>query len=433
MSQSAYAFLIFIVMITGFFVAYWWGNKKKVPIGLYILFAAIVGALAGGEGIPIHHIVEGSFTFFDIVAIIITASIFIVVQRESGAMNIIVRDLISIFSRSTLLLLVILMFFIMLPGAFTGSGTAAVMAVGGTIGTVLTYLGLPKRNVTAFVAIGGILGLTAPPINIPAMIVANGINMPYMGFFLPLLLLSVPLGIIFALFYGAKYVERSIDPKPLLEKIPAGSVKLGRLGAYLPLILVIGLFIFQNVFPGVLPVLGNPLIFVIGTIPALLVSNKINIIENTKISLKEVLPVCCILIAVGSLVQIMTLTGVRGLFVITALTAPRALVYIALMIGLPLSGSVLGTYGSAAAFGVPLMLALLGTNPIIETAGIAFICSLATLCPPSAIVGNAAMIVTKYDDTLGNLYKLFIVPAITVSVIGILIIIYSSQLKWLAS
>ena len=160
---------------------------------------------------------------------------------------------------------------------------------------------------------------------------------------------------------------------------------------------------------------------------------KIKIIEDTKISLREVLPVCCILIAVGSLVQIMTLTGVRGFFVITAITAPRILVYIALMIGLPLSGSVLGTFGSAAAFGVPFMLALLGTNPIVETAGIAFICALSTLCPPSAIVGNAAMIVTKYDDTLGYLYRLFIVPAIIISVIGVLVIIYSNELRWLVS
>lgn len=430
MSQSVYAFFVFIVMITGFFIAYGLG-KKKVPIGLYILFAAIVGALAGGEGIPIRHLVEGSFTFLNIVAIIMTASLFMVLQRESGAMNIIVRDLINGFSRSTPILLILLMFFVMLPGAFTGSGTAAVMAVGGTVGAVLTYLGLPKRNVTAFVAIGGVLGLFAPPINIPAMIIASGINMPYMGFFLPLLLLSVSLGIIFALFLGAKYVERSIDPKPLLEKVPVGLVRFGRFGAYFPLILVIGLFLFQNVFPGILPVLGTPLIFVIGTVPALLVAKKINIIENTKLSLKEVLPVCCILIAVGSLVQIMALTGVRGFFVVTAITAPRVLVYVALMIGLPLSGSVLGTYGSAAAFGVPFMLALLGTNPIVETAGIAFICSLATLCPPSAIVGNAAMIVTKYDGTLGHLYRLFIVPAIIISVIGVLVIIYSNELRWL--
>lgn len=432
MSQSAYGLLVFVVMIAGFFIAYWWG-KRRIPVGIYILFAAIVGALVGGQGIPISHLTEGAFTFLDIVAIIMTASLFIVVQRESGGINIIVRDLIYRFSNSTRLLLIILMFFVMLPGAFTGSGTAAVMAVGGTIGTVLTHLGLPKRNVTAFVAIGGILGLAAPPINIPAMIISNGINMPYMGFFLPLFLLTVPLGVVFALFYGAKYVERSIDPIPLLEKIPTGSVKLGRFGAYFPLVLVICIFIFQSVSPGILPILGNPLIFIIGTIPAVLVSKKINIIENTKLALKEVLPVCCILIAVGSLVQIMTLTGVRGLFVITALTSPRILVYLALMIGLPLSGSVLGTHGSSAAFGVPFMLALLGTNPIVETAGVAFICSLATLCPPSAIVGNAAMIVTKYEDNPLDFYKMLIVPAITISIIGILIIIYSNQLKWLVS
>lgn len=433
MSQSAYAFLVFIVMIIGFFIAYWWGNKKKIPIGLYILFTAILGSLVAGEGIPIRHLVEGLFTFLDIVAIIITASIFIIIQRESGAMNIIVRDIISGFSKNTNIMLIILMFFVMVPGAFTGSGTAAVMAVGGTIGIILKYIGLPKRNVTAFIAIGGILGLTAPPINVPAMIIANGINMPYAGFTLPLLLVTIPLGIIFALFYGAKYVEKSIDPKPILEKLPQESIKLGKFGVYFPIILVMAIFIVQSTFPGVLPILGNPLIFVIGSIPAILVSKKIDIIENTKLSLKEVLPVCAILIAVGALVQIMTLTGVRGFFVITALTAPVVFVYIALMVGLPLSGSVLGTFGSAAAFGVPLMLALLGTNPIIETAGVAIICSLATLCPPSAIVGNASIIVTKFDEPQINFYKMLAFPVIIVAIIGILMIIFSEQLRWLVS
>lgn len=432
MSQSLYSFLVLVVMIVAFVVAYWLG-KKKVPIGLYILFMAIVGALAGGHFIPIRHLVEGSFTFLEIVAIIISASFFIKIQTESEGIYIIVRDLISAFSSYTPLLLIFLMFFVMLPGAFTGSGTAAVMATGGVTGIVLSYLGLPKRNTTAFVAIGGVLGLTAPPINIPAMIIAAGINMPYMRFFLPLILLVVPLAIIFALFFGAKYVERKIDPKPILEKLPVGSVRFGRVGAYFPLILVIGLFVFKNVFPGVLPVLGNPLIFVIGSISAILVSRKINIIENAKESISNTLPVCCILIAVGSLVQIMSLTGVKGLIVITAITAPIALVYIALMVGLPLSGSVLGTFGSSAAFGVPLMLALLGPNPIIEVTGAALICSLATLCPPSAIVGNAAIIVTNYEDTLGNLYRLFIVPAIVISVLGISIMIFSNELRWLVS
>jgi len=432
MSQSLYSFLVLVVMIVAFVVAYWLG-KKKVPIGLYILFMAIVGALAGGYFIPIRHLVEGSFTFLEIVAIIISASFFIKIQTESKGIYIIVRDLISAFSSYTPLLLIFLMFFVMLPGAFTGSGTAAVMATGGVTGIVLSYLGLPKRNTTAFVAIGGVLGLTAPPINVPAMIIAAGINMPYMRFFLPLILLVVPLAIIFSLFFGAKYVERRIDPKSILEKLPVGSVRFGRVGAYFPLILVIGLFVFKNVFPGVLPVLGNPLIFVIGSISAILVSKKINIIENAKESISNTLPVCCILIAVGSLVQIMSLTGVKGFIVITAITAPIALVYIALMVGLPLSGSVLGTFGSSAAFGVPLMLALLGPNPIIEVTGAALICSLATLCPPSAIVGNAAIIVTNYEDTLGNLYRLFIVPAIVISVLGISIMIFSNELRWLVS
>lgn len=417
-------------MVISFFLVYFL-SKNKIPVGLNLLIASISCALVAGEGIPILHIIEGAFTFFDIVAIIITASLFIAIQKESGSINIIVHDLIKGFSLFTPLLLVLLMFVIILPGALAGSGTAAVMAVGGLVGTILKQIGLPKTNVTAFVAIGGVLGLAAPPINIPAMIIAAGINMPYMGFFFPLLILTVPLGIVFPLLLGSKYVELQIEPEPILNKIPLTPVKLGRIGAYLPLLLVIGLFIFQRVFPGILPYLGVPLVFVIGTIVAILISVNINIIEITRKCFHEILPVSTVLIAVGSTVQIMALTGVSGFFVISAITAPLFIVYIALAIGLPLSGGVLGTFGSSAAFGIPFMLALIGTRPILETTGIALICSISTLCPPSAIVGNASIFVTNYNGKFVDLLKLYLIPIVVICGLGLYVIIFSNKLNWM--
>ena len=50
----------------------------------------------------------------------------------------------------------------------------------------MKHIGLSDVTVTAFVAIGGILALMAPPINLPAMIISSGLNMPYSGFFQPL-------------------------------------------------------------------------------------------------------------------------------------------------------------------------------------------------------------------------------------------------------
>jgi GntP family gluconate:H+ symporter len=156
--------------------------------------------------------------------------------------------------------------------------------------------------------------------------------------------------------------------------------------------------IIVRIFPYYLPPLGVPLMFFIGTAVALLLGGKMDFLRVSREMVKRTLPVSGILIAVGSLVQIMSLTGVRGLFVMIAITVPIFILYAGLFIGLPLSGSVLGTLGAASVLGVPFMLAILGRDPIIATVGISLIAALATLTPPTAIIGKAAAVVIGYKE-----------------------------------
>ena len=58
---------------------------------------------------------------------------------------------------------------------------------------VRAKLGVPPVKAAAAIALAAIYGMTAPPINIPAMIIGGGIDMPYVGFGLPLLICTVPL------------------------------------------------------------------------------------------------------------------------------------------------------------------------------------------------------------------------------------------------
>ncbi len=428
MSQTLQTSLVFVVMVVGFFAAYRFARMSTM---LCMLVGALAGAVFAGHGIALRHIVEGAFTFFDIVAIIIAATVFIRIQKESGGLNILVRDLIRGFYWSPPLLLVLLMFVLMLPGALTGSGTAAIMALGGLVGTVLERMRIPKPNVVAFVSLGGVLGLVAPPVNIPAMIISSGINMPYVGFFGPLFTLTVPLGAICALVLGVRHAGRRLDPAHLLAELSAGQVRLGRAGAYLPLIVLIGMMILQRTFPMSFPRVGIALMFVAGTVIALAVARGVSFLSVCRQSIRDTLPVTGLLIAVGSLVQVMTLTGVRGLFVITAITAPLALLFAALAIGLPLSGSILGTYGAASVFGVPFMLALLGRDPILATAGISLISALATLTPPTAIDGRAAVLVTKYDGSYGAVLMRSAAPWVLINIAGLLTVVYANQLEWM--
>lgn len=428
MTQTLQLFLAFLAMITAFTIAYF---VLKMNNTLCMLLAAVVGSLLTGHGFALRHIVEGSFTFFDVCVVIITATFFIRVQKDSGGLNEIVRDLIKAFYWSPPLLMVLLMFVMMLPGALTGSGTAAIMALGGLIGSVLERIGISKSKTVSFLALGGVLGLLAPPVNIPAMIVSSGINMPYVGFVKPLFMVTIPLAIMSALFLSLGHMRKRLQLDVMLSDLPRADLRLGSLGAYLPLVVVVGLMILQRLLPTQFPVLGSPMLFLIGTVVACAVSKKIDVFRTALETVQATLPVVGLLMAVGALVQIMTLVGVRGLFVTKLISAPDLLLYIGLAIGLPLSGSILGTYGAASAFGVPFMLALLDKTPIVATVGISVISGLATLSPPTAIDGRAAMLVAKYDRSYGDVLKHLAVPWIIIDVIGLVIVVFANQLKWL--
>ncbi len=109
------------------------------------------------------------------------------VLKESGGLNILVRDLTHAFYKTPFLLLLMLALVIIFPGgAITGSGTVAVLATGGVVGPLLMGMGIPAVDVAVFVALsGGVLSLIAPPpVNVYAMVIAAGLNLPYAGFFL---------------------------------------------------------------------------------------------------------------------------------------------------------------------------------------------------------------------------------------------------------
>ncbi|MCJ7564787.1 MAG: TRAP transporter large permease, partial [Candidatus Aminicenantes bacterium] len=59
----------------------------KLPMGVSIALSALAGALAGGEGIALRHLIEGAFGFFDLILIIASAMLFMKVLQESGILD----------------------------------------------------------------------------------------------------------------------------------------------------------------------------------------------------------------------------------------------------------------------------------------------------------------------------------------------------------
>src|SRR5690625_4351728 len=176
--------------------------KWKTPIGLALLVASVLGTLLGGEGLGLRHIIEGGFMYLDAILIIVSAMALMGALRRSGALTDIARQLVSAFGHRPVILLPALMLLTMLPGMLSGSSTAAVLTTGALVGPVLITLGLSRARAGALIAMGGIYGMIAPPVNLPVMLIGAGIDIPYVGFEVPLLVASVPLALATAYWAG---------------------------------------------------------------------------------------------------------------------------------------------------------------------------------------------------------------------------------------
>ena len=418
MSQELIIFLGMIIVFT--FSCF----KLKLPVSIAMVLSAVTGTLMSGNGIPVRHLVEGMFGYIDTILVIATAMIFMKTIQEIGTLNALSASILKKFHSTPWVLLIFLMIVSMFPGMITGSSTAAVLTAGSIVAPILMLVGIPIVETATIIAIGGILGMIAPPVNVPAMIIGGGIDMPYVGFTVPLLLLTIPVAIFTVLYLGLKYVKKinydEIKSKINLEDIERYGWKL-----YLPIILGVVLMVLGKVMPTIFN-LGMPLIFLISALVGLFCGKKVNFIAVSKEAIKETLPVLGILMGVGMFIQVMTLTGVRGFIVVNSLSLPPAMIYVAMAITIPLFGAV-SSFGAASVLGVPFLMVFLAQNQIITASSISFIAGLGDLMPPTALAGIfAAQVVGLKDYSL--VLKKSIVPALVIIVYSILFIVFSKEI-----
>jgi hypothetical protein len=172
--------------------------------------------------------------------------------------------------------------------------------------------------------------------------------------------------------------------------------------------------------------MGLPLVFIIGAALACFAGKRFNPLKAAKSAVADALPVLGILAGVGMFIQVMTLTGVRGFIVVSALSVPPALLYAAIAITIPMFGAV-SSFGASSVLGVPFLLALLGKNQIITAAALSLIASLGDFMPPtalSAIFAAQIVGVQKYSRVL----KRLIIPSFVIIAWSLAFIIYSKQI-----
>ncbi len=417
--------IVFLVMLGVFLL----GNFLfKLPVSLSMAAGAVAGALVAGEGIPLRHLFEGTFVYMDTILIISTAMVFMTVIQESGALEALNAVIVSKFYKVPAVLLVLLMFIIMFPGMITGSSTAAVLSAGAIVAPILLQMGIPAPQTGAILAIGAIMGMAAPPVNIPAMLIGGGVDMPYIGFEGPLAFLTIPGAIFTVLFIGLRYCK-NLD----YEKIKGGlDLEIGKkygIKLYIPIVVIVVLMVACRMLPNLIPNLGMPLIFMIGSAVGLFTGKRFNAVKAIREAMKTTVPVLGKLMGVGMFIQIMTLTGVRGYIVINCFGFGLVVLYAAICIVMPAFGAV-SSYGAASVLGVPFLLALLDTgDQVVIAAALSFICSLGDLMPPTALAGNyAAQIVgEKYSKVL----RYCVIPFIVCVLFGLFTLLKSRSLGFL--
>jgi TRAP-type C4-dicarboxylate transport system permease large subunit len=418
MSEAA----IFLLMVAIFGLL---AMVLKLPIGVSLAFSALAGSLLGGEGIGLRHLVEGSFGYFDTILIIVTAMIFMKVLQASGILDTITSHLLRTFYKKKSALLLTAMFLIMFPGMITGSSTTAVLSTGALVAPVLMKMGLSRVKTAALIAMGGILGMIAPPVNILVMIMGAGVDMPYVGLTIPLLIIVIPLAIAISLWIGYKDIK-IIEYEKMKAVLPPSYSKKYGFRLYLPLIVVLVLMLGQSFLPKIVPDIGIPAIFLVGSLIGLGCGRPFNFFKATQKAIKESTPILCILVAVGMFIQIMTLTGARGWIVISFLSLPSIFLYLGIATSMPLFGAV-SAFGSASILGVPFILALVDRNAILTSSALSAVAGLGDLMPPTALAGIfAAQVVGE-----PNYFKVIrhcLIPALFELVMGVGVLIFTPLL-----
>jgi len=426
--------IILGVMVFGYAIAK--ASKLSVEISMFV--SALAGGIAGAfyntppAGQLVRHLVEGSSTYLDVVLLFTTATFFMAIVSESGGVNYVVRATVRYFYNKRLIALFILMILVLIPGALTGAGSISLLVVGAPVAIALRFLGVPQKNVAAILFIIAGLSAAAPPVNIWAMILCAGTAIPYVGFEFTLGIPVLLLGTFTVLVLGWKK-EGTMDLETALKEMPKVPPRMSWWRVLIPFLVFFGSVAAYRIWPFGTPILGLPLQFTLSALAAWLVSpQKIEILALARETVKRLLPLLATVVVVGMLQQIMTTTGVRGLISFAVISAPLALLFVALAIIIPVSEGIL-TYGAAAVIGIPLIWFLdsRGYHATVAMAGLSLLWPLGDGLPPTALIGRLSIMVSEYKGSYWSFLKNAWLPWLVITIVGILMVVFSAKLAFL--
>ena len=164
--------------------------------------------------------------------------------------------------------------------------------------------------------------------------------MPYVGFTKPLLVLSVVGALLSMFILGAR--GKQIDLESALAELPASPAGMNWVRVGLPFLVLAVLVAAGRIWPFQVPIMGLPLMFILAAITALLVSpQRLRVVEIASSTIQSLIPLVGIMVVVGMLIQIMALSGARGLISLGVVTLPLTVLFATLWLILPVSEGLL--------------------------------------------------------------------------------------------
>ncbi len=438
MTMFLHSSLVLAAVVVAFAIS----KKYRMSTELSMFISALIGLAAHvllpkgvdpRSALPftemVRHVVEGSFTYFDVCLTFLTATFFMMLYKASGGVAYIVRCIVRSFHSRRLICLLFLTLLMLVPGAITGSGATTVLTVGSLVGSVLMAMGVDEDRRVALIFLLAAMSAACPPINLWAMMAAAGANMPYVGFAAPLALMSIA-GALFSTFWLAGR-GKPIDLDQAMAELPEAPEGWSWVKAVLPFAVLVGLILAGRLFPFNFPILGLPLVFMIAALTVILLSPvKLRVVDVACQTVENLLGLVGAMVVVGILIQILALSGARGLLSLMVVTLPLTVLYATLWLILPLSEGVL-QYAVAPLFGVPLIMLfnMLGLDPVVSLATWSVMWPVGDFLPPTAVVGRAAVMELDYKgDYWRGFVKAAVVPMVFILALCTLCMVYSKEL-----
>lgn len=389
-----------------------------------LLAVAILAALLSGFGIPFRHLVEGGFGYINLVLALFAGAFFGQVMHRSGIADAFAAKVHLLFRGNPWLVLLFAAALLFSVGMFVGIAGVSVLATGVLVVPMLRGIGLESRWIGAFIAVIATCGMIAPPVNVPAMTIADGVNMPYIGFALPLLVLSLPPALLMIVLCGSRL--RGVT-NTTTDRSTHG--RLAMLGFFC-LALVLGFWTLLRLFPTVIPDPAAPIVLIAGAFIAMPALGRKRLQEALSSTFSGTpLVLAAVLVTVGVAVQIMTLTGIRGWLVINSMAFPPPWTFVE-MIVIPIFGGVLTSIGASNILGVPFAFALIHKDMILNVSGLSAIAALSEFMPPTAIAAALATYIVG-DTTLWAVLRTSLAAVVAIAVIAILMLVFADALTGL--